>query len=999
MWPRPPRRGPHPRRRARPRRPSPRNRGKSPWVEKGLKPPTAADFPWDEGGKPKAKTGPKEIAWAPDVQPPTAPPPVDLEPMVDVDDLDGPEQENEDEPSPRRPRPDSDRIAPPARPRKTGRKVILWSMVAFIVVALGFGGYFTVRYINDAPERLMKAADDEYGRRNWDQARKLYEQLAREHPSHRLAAQAKFLAELSALRQATTSVMSRTDPSAGIAEWNKFMANPALGEFGAKGRFQTDVWEAGTKLEEDVLAKAADTFNADNPDESEKWLTEAAELDRAVDRFRDEEVPKNERLAAGLAELRGKIDSARVVLAQLAELKKFAGAGPDALERFDQEAMRLGLSKHPAVVARRAEREQQIQSKAVYTREPNPMPPSAVPDDGLTSLLFAPRFDNALPRQLSGPAGVFFCQARGVLYALGEENGRVLWAARTGLDTDIMPVRVPASDQNPEMVLVASNTGNQFGITARGARDGRPLWHQSLAAPCQGPPALVGPNAYVALADATGTVLEIDLTTGQIVGKITVGRPLGPVVVARPGTGLLYIPGDAHAVYVFDVYRHDPDGRRLEPTLLGVMNTGHPRGSLRGVPVFSNPDPNEPGPKFLVLGQADGLDTMKLRAFRLPDGPDPRPAGDVEAKEIPIPGWASFPPHCDGEKVAVVTDQGQFGLYGLALSGNPADDNLFAFPAKPERSGEVRPSRGQVVLSEEGMFWILAAGELRKFRFGINQTEGVRLVPHGDPIPAGEPLQDAQVNARGDTFVVVTQDGMTCRATAVDSRTGDVRWRRELGLMAKGDPVRIGSAVIIMDQAGGFYRIDTAKLQTSRAGAAWLVEDPNVPWLLAQPARGFTAYTGPILGPDDTVVAVLVNDKDQILVRQLRGTTRHERVLPTAVPPAGPPVVSGKMLLVPLADGTLYRLNLTDPKAPPEPGPTWRGERLPATSVCYIAPINDDELFATDGARTVVRWQWPAGNRSFNTNGRVKLSERRRPCRSSCRRPRRASSSPTPRAS
>jgi hypothetical protein len=82
------------------------------------------------------------------------------------------------------------------------------------------------------------------------------------------------------------------------------------------------------------------------------------------------------------------------------------------------------------------------------------------------------------------------------------------------------------------------------------------------------------------------------------------------------------------------------------------------------------------------------------------------------------------------------------------------------------------------------------------------------------------------------------------------------------------------------------------------------------------------------------------------------------------------------MLLLPLADGNLYRLNLADPKAPPEPGPTWRGERLPTTSVCYLAPINDDELFATDGARTVVRWQWPASNRSFNTNGRVKLPDR-----------------------
>src|SRR4051794_20516405 len=352
----------------------------APWAEKGIKPPTAADFPWDEGGKPKAKAGPKEIAWAPDVQPPSVPPPlppVDLEPMVDVDELDGPEREHDNDQYARRTRPESDRLAVPARQRKKGRKLILWSMVAFIVVALGFGGYFTVRYINDAPERLMKAANDEYKGRNWDQARKLYEQLAREHPSHPLAPKAKFLAELTALRQATTSVMSRTNPQPGIDEWKKFMANPALAEFGAKGRFQGDVWDAGTKLEEDVLARANDTFNADNPDESDRWLSEATELDRAVDRFRDEEVPKNDRLGASLAELRGKIESARVVLAQLAELNKFAGEGPDAQERFDQEAMRLGLSKHPAVIARRAEREQQIQSKAVYTREPNPIPPSA----------------------------------------------------------------------------------------------------------------------------------------------------------------------------------------------------------------------------------------------------------------------------------------------------------------------------------------------------------------------------------------------------------------------------------------------------------------------------------------------------------------------------------------------------------------------------------------------------------------------------------------------
>ena len=411
---------------------------------------------------------------------------------------------------------------------------------------------------------------------------------------------------------------------------------------------------------------------------------------------------------------------------------------------------------------------------------------------------------------------------------------------RTGLDTDIMPVRVTASALNPEMVLVASNTGNQFGITARAARNGTPLWYQPLAVPCQGPPVVVGPNAFVSLGDRDGTILEITLATGEITGKISIGRPLGPNLAARPGTGLLYIPAESRAVYVFDVDRHDENARRLDPVKVGVMNTGHPPGSLRGVPVFSNPDPHEPGPKFLVLGQADGLESMKLRAYRLPDTPDGRPDESSPPVEIELPGWASFPPYCDGEKLAIVTDSGEFGLYGLALAGN-RDMAIFAFPDRPPSPGEHRPSRGQVVLAEEGVFWILAGGDLRKLRFGINAAEGVRLIPSSNPIPVGEPLHAPQVNAVRDTFVVVTQEGMTCRATAVNAITGEVRWRRELGMMAKGEPLRIGDALVFLDHGGGFYRVDTKPL-TNKSTAAWLIDER---WLVAQPARGLHGGHGP----------------------------------------------------------------------------------------------------------------------------------------------------------
>src|SRR5262249_60226936 len=193
--------------------------------------------------------------------------------------------------------------------------------------------------------------------------------------------------------------------------------------------------------------------------------------------------------------------------------------------------------------------------------------------------------DPADRRPLPGLNPVFYCLARGILYALDEPEGRVLWAARTGLDTDIMPVRVRASEQYPEMVLVASNTGNQFGITAHAGRDGRPLWHQPLAVPCHGPPVVVGSNVYVSIGDKDGTVLEIILATGEIIGRIVIGRPLGPVMAARPGTRHLYIPADSRAVYVFEVDRRGPEPRikKLDTALLGPMEAHHAPGTFRRV--------------------------------------------------------------------------------------------------------------------------------------------------------------------------------------------------------------------------------------------------------------------------------------------------------------------------------------------------------------------------------------------------------------------------------
>ena len=79
-----------------------------------------------------------------------------------------------------------------------------------------------------------------------------------------------------------------------------------------------------------------------------------------------------------------------------------------------------------------------------------------------------PRLDPPGGPQLNAD-GVVFALTRGVLYALGERDGHVLWFVRVGIDTTTLPVRLPRGEANPrELVLVLSSDANT--LTARDAQ-------------------------------------------------------------------------------------------------------------------------------------------------------------------------------------------------------------------------------------------------------------------------------------------------------------------------------------------------------------------------------------------------------------------------------------------------------------------------------------------------------------------------------------------------
>src|SRR5262249_34865529 len=152
---------------------------------------------------------------------------------------------------------------------------------------------------------------------------------------------------------------------------------------------------------------------------------------------------------------------------------------------------------------------------------------------------------------------------------------------------------------------------------------------------------------------------------------------------------------------------------------------------------------------------------------------------------IPLRGWTWYPPYCDSEKLAVVTDRGEFGLFGIKQSGN-LDAPIFVLPPDPYLIPEAhRPARGQIIYADEDSFWFLARGSLHQLRVGFDDERGLKLMSRGSALSLGEPLHAAQINARHDLAVVVTQPSASaaCRATAIDLHTGDVRWQRQLGLI------------------------------------------------------------------------------------------------------------------------------------------------------------------------------------------------------------------------
>ncbi len=699
------------------------------------------------------------------------------------------------------------------------------------------------------------------------------------------------------------------------------------------------------------------------------------------------------------AQIRHKIENEKrrqVYLVQLQRLvPRPSGASLREARRLIKDAEEIGgvpgFSSDSEAVGLVRQIQEGHRAAVKYQEEQTRLKVPEVHEDALPTLLVDARVKGPTER-LDAP--LVLSQARGVLYAHNQKTGRVHWATRVGIDSTTLPVRLPATPINPERILVFSADSNT--LTAFDSNK-RIVWQYPLGTPCLGRPLIVDQQKKAYIPTFDGQIHEIELINGTLLGKFQLGEgerlTVGGAHQHLEGTDLLFFPADEGCVYVLDVSPRKPK------QCVAILYTDHPSGSLRGEPLIIPPDPPSPG--YLVLTQTDGLDKMQLRVYNLPilaSGAEP-----IALTPKPqVRGWGWFPPYSDAEKIALLTDQGMMGLFGIRQMRNK-DQAIFAlYPAGPEGLRLASPpgggpaadkiGRSQVVHMQGDDYWVLVDGQMKRLQMAWKAGMGPQLIPIWDKLMLGSPLHVSQVvedpNTGRNTLYVTTHapDRPACLMTAVDDEDGAILWQRQLGLVCQGEVVSLkppdGKGLpltVAMDPGGAMLYFDPTPCQDMQRGqwrsggerlADAFAENPRFAPALLVDDQGQNAWQ--VGCPGVLGAATPANAGKTLLIRRMEwrpGKRELEVVSAPQVPleagPAGSPVRQGDKIVLALNNGQLVRISLREKEPKAIEGPTWRARRLGPETPGYVLALDDEKLLTCNGLDGITCWRWGKGAGDF----------------------------------
>jgi outer membrane protein assembly factor BamB len=569
--------------------------------------------------------------------------------------------------------------------------------------------------------------------------------------------------------------------------------------------------------------------------------------------------------------------------------------------------------------------------------------------------------------------------ARGVLYVLRPSDGSVRWARRVGIDTTALPVLLPAFKSTPELILVLSSDTKT--LSALDAADGRAVWHHRLSDVCLAQPTVVERRIHVPCYNGRVDVVEAD--TGKLKGHFNVGQHLSLGGAYDEDSGLLYLPADSYCVYVLDLNKE---------RCAGILYSGHSSGSLRSdpvivrwkdVPASARPNPDAPR-SCLILSQADGLGATQLRAFQLPvTNPHAAPL----PLQLSVKGWSWFPPQQDDEKLAVVTDRGRLGVFGIKQKNNrdkplyPLRDREFVLDGSDNDVPAGKLGRAQLVYFDASNFWALANGALHRVEIVLGPTGWEKRELWGTPLPLGSPLHAAQADPARKILFLVTRPpaAQACLASGVRAETDaedkdKLKWQTQLGMVCQGEMVAWQDGVLVQDQRGGLFRFDTRQYKDEAAGGWRIHRDPAANPLDSEGARPLELL--PVPGGAVALVRLGGQSSGRLIIRHFDAVKNKavDHSCNLNAPLLGTPGAWADHLVFPMANGVLMRKQF--PGGPAVLGPNWRAEGADDNAPGHVVPLGASDFLVADGSRGLIRMSWPRDDDNCKEKGREKVPAR-----------------------
>jgi outer membrane protein assembly factor BamB len=819
---------------------------------------------------------------------------------------------------------------------------LIAALSIFLAIGLGAGLWIAHGKRQSNETDRFQSARELYENHAFSEASAAFQNLNRDFPESDHVSLYRFLGELSEVRDSVyaqeDSPKTLEETLQHVVQFLEFHRNDPL-----LSSYESDIWQTLQRLTQE-LADAAER-------KKDRILFKCAHQSLGE--------AKNFRHAGGA----GALKTIREIEATLQN----ARTQIDAIERRQDMLDRIRqLAKHPSAdsvqLTRRLVREAGLETDATFqdllrklveghaaavrfTPVHGESEQSTPELDTPTTLIVAPYLSGS--RRVRGEKrAIVFGLVGGVLYALDAHSGEHVWARRVGVDTDALPVRLPETAYSPEIALIPSS--DRRTISAVEIQTGRSVWEHVLSDLACGQPLVIGHRILVC--QSSGRVDELELASGHLRGFYNLGQALTVGGTRQEGSGLVYIPADSFAVYVIDA---------VQRRCVAVLYSGHPAGSLRSPPVIvwqrGRLSQSEEG-GFLVLPQAEGLDAVKLRAFQLPIKHPDQPALHPEWT---VSGWPWFPPHQDGERLALVTDTGTLGLFGIGQIGNR---DPFLFPLLKQQVRLVSTpgphhGRAQLVRMDADNFWTLAQGRLQRLQLTFTPQDGpIVLERWPEQLLLGSPLHAAQVHddiSGHASLILVTRlpGQVTCVATAIDAGNGHTIWQRQLGMTCQDHPFQMADKVLVRD-ANGVLAFQVGQVQSWQTSGSRLFS-------FTPEESGANVLMLP--GPQSTFVLSITDST--LKVRRYRSVPDSEVTvrsysLPASV--AGTPALAGDILVLPLSNGILLRLPLENGAA--AQGANWRSPGADEHAVGHVLALDGDNFLVSDGNRGLQIIHWPEPN-------------------------------------